>query len=143
MCATLGIRFCSPMLRAQSVNQHCKDRVRGRSVWRQYFFIHGVAGSPYDNQCASALAAVPRSTIPRTCKIICLTLRHRGNLPVQSAHIVAVSAARSLAFVAKRVREAQGHRACALGFASDIPMSKIPLLKITKALTSGSFNATT
>ena len=57
--------------------------------------------------------------------------------------MVAVSAARSLAFVAKRVREAQGYSACALGLASDIPMSKIPLLKLTKALTSGSFNATT
>ena len=82
----------SPKLRARSVNQHCKDRVRGRSVWCQYFFIHGVAGSPYDNKRSSALAAVPRSSIPRACKIICLTLRHRSNLPAQSAHIIAACA---------------------------------------------------
>ena len=48
-----------------------------------------------------------------------------------------------MSFVAKQVREAQGYSACALGFASDIPMSKIPFLKLTKALTNGSLNATT
>ena len=91
-----NLNFFSPKLRACSVNQHCKGRVRGRSVWCQYFFIHGVVGSPYDNQRSSALAAVRRSTMPRTCKIICLSLRHRSNLPAQSAHIIALCAKRVL-----------------------------------------------
>ena len=43
----------------------------------------------------------------------------------------------------REARAGSTYSACALGFASDIPMSKIPFLKLTKALTNGSLNATT
>ena len=143
LCKNLN-SFFSRKLRACSLNQHCKDRVRGRSVWCQYFFIHGVAGSPYDNQRSSALAAMRRSTMPRTCKMICLTLRQRSNLPAQSAHIVALCAKHVLCREAREGGTSlQRYNACTLGLASDISMSNVPLLKLTKALTNGSLNPTT